>query len=68
MSDKEIVLRLKNLINNEDFYKVFIEEFVENRTKHLVLNEDVDSEEVRNKLKAIKEFKDFIDYYVTLEV
>ena len=67
MKDVEIAKSIRHLLENEDFVNVFIEEYVNNGIKHLVLNEDVNDENVRIKLKAIKEFRDFIEYYVTLE-
>jgi len=67
MDREEITNRIRNLLTNEDFQKVFIDEFINNRAKQLVLNEDVNSEEVRIKLKSIKDFRDFIDYYFTLD-
>jgi len=67
MKDIEIAKSIRHLLENEDFVNVFIEEYINNGIKHLVLNEDINDENVRIKLKAIKEFRDFIEYYVTLE-
>ncbi len=63
MEKTEIKDRLNRLLNNEDFVKVFIQYYCDDRVKELVFLEDVRDENVIHELKAIKSFRDFIEYY-----
>ena len=53
--------KMKRLINNPDFVDLFIKDFIDNGIKHYVLTENIDSDSIRNELKARQILKKYIE-------
>jgi len=65
---KHLKQSLNNLFQNQDFVNVIVNEYMENRAKELVLNEDLNNEVVIQKLKSIQDLKQFFDEIVNSDI
>jgi len=60
MTERELADAVRRLYVNDDFQAIIVKEFIDNGVHKYCLNDNVDSEGVRDELKARKILNDFL--------